>query len=134
VDSATGTVYAATYATIGSDQYSGPGAVAVVDENTDAVTDTIPTNGNGPGGIGFDPVNNTLYVANYDYESPMTSSVVSVINARTNTLTTTVPVGVGPAGLAVDTLRGYVYSANNGPGGGTSTPGSVSVIKAGLAF
>jgi len=131
-DSATGTVYVSTYATIGSEQYSGPGDVAVVDENTDAVTDTIPTDGNGPGGIGFDPFNDTLYVANYDYESPMTASVVSVINARNNTLTTTVPVGVGPAGLALDPYRGYVYSANNGAGGGTSTPGSVSVIKAGL--
>jgi YVTN family beta-propeller protein len=134
VDSATGNVYVSTYATIGSDQYSGPGAVAVVDENTDTVTDTIPTNGNGPGGIAFDPFNDNVYVANYDYESPMLPSVVSVINARNNTLTTTVPVGVGPAGLALDAFRGYVYAANNGAGGSTSTPGSVSVIKTGPVF
>jgi YVTN family beta-propeller protein len=134
VDSTTGTVYVDTYATIGSDQYSGPGAVAVFDERTDTVTNTIPTEANGPSGIAVDSANHTLYVTNYDYESPMTSSVVSVINDRTDTLTTNVPVGVGPFGVAVDPLRGYVYSANNGPGGSSSTPGTVSVIKAAAPF
>jgi len=134
VDPISGTVYVDTYATIGSDQYSGPGAVAVVDERTDTVTNTIPTDANGPSGIAVDPANHTLYATNYDYESPMTSSVVSVINDRTDTLTTNVPVGVGPAGVAVDPIRGYVYSANNGAGGSTSTPGTVSVIKAAPAF
>jgi len=134
VDPATGTVYVDTYATVGSDQYSGPGAVAVFDERTDTVTKTIPTEANGPSGIAVDPANHTLYVTNYDYESPMTSSVVSVINDRTDSLTTNVPVGVGPAGVAVDPIRGYAYSANNGPGGSTSTPGTVSVIKTSPAF
>jgi YVTN family beta-propeller protein len=134
VDPTTGTVYVDTYATIGSEQYSGPGSVAVVDERTDAVVDTIPTDGNGPSGIAVDPANHTLYVTNYDYESPMTASTVSVINDRTDTLTTTVPVGVGPGSVAVDPIRGNVYSTNNGAGGSTSTPGSVSVIKAAPAF
>jgi YVTN family beta-propeller protein len=130
VDSTTGTVYVDTYATIGDDQYSGAGSVAVVDERTDAVTHTIATDGNGPSGIAVDPFNHTLYVTNYDYESPMTASVVSVINDRTDTLTANVPVGVGPAGVAVDPFRGNVYSANNGTGGSTSQPGTVSVIRA----
>jgi len=130
VDSTTGTVYVDTYATIGDNQYSGPGSVAVFDERTDAVTHTIATGGNGPSGIAVDPLNHTLYVTNYDYESPMTASVVSVINDRTDTLTTNIPVGVGPAGVAVDPIRGNVYSANNGTGGSTSQPGTVSVIRA----
>jgi YVTN family beta-propeller protein len=130
VDSATATVYVDTYATIGDDQYSGPGSVAVVNERTDAVTHTISTDGNGPSGIAVDPFNHTLYVTNYDYESPMTASVVSVINDRTDALVANVPVGVGPAGVAVDPIRGSVYSATNGTGGSTSQPGTVSVIKA----
>ncbi|HEX3874643.1 MAG TPA: YncE family protein [Solirubrobacteraceae bacterium] len=131
VDSTTGTVYVGTYATIGDDQFSGPGSVAVFDEHKDAVTRTIATDGNGPSGIAVDPLTHTVYATNYDYESPMTASVVSVIDGRTDTLTANVPVGVGPAGVDVDPIRGRLYSANNGTGGSTSQPGTVSVIKVG---
>jgi DNA-binding beta-propeller fold protein YncE len=39
---------------------------------------------------------------------------VSVINARTDKVTATIPVGVNPFGVAVSPLTGNVYVSNSG--------------------
>ena len=54
----------------------------------------------------MDPATGTVYVANaYD-------GTVSVIDAATNTVTATIPVGSNPGEVAVDPATGTVYVAN----------------------
>ena len=87
---------------------------------------TAPTAsvGGNPVGIGVDPGNHTLYVANN------ADGTVSVIDAMTCNARHTsgcrraapvVPVGAGPIGLAIDRARHTVYVANG-------SDGTVSVI------
>lgn len=56
-----------------------------------------------------------LYITNHD------SNSVSVIDASTNSVTATIPVGNGPSGIAVDVLGRRAYAAN-------SNDGTISVI------
>ena len=51
---------------------------------------------------------NTIYVAN------TTGGTVSVIDGKTNTVTTTIPVGFQPRGAAADRKTNRVYVANFG--------------------
>jgi YVTN family beta-propeller protein len=50
----------------------------------------------------------TIYISNAGSKS------VSVINTTTNTVTATVPVGIGPLGVAVDPAGMRVYVTNAG--------------------
>jgi YVTN family beta-propeller protein len=61
---------------------------------------SIPV-GQGPGSAAFDPVNDFVYVANYDSDS------VSVINGTT--VVTTILLSGPPDGVAVDSSNGEVY-------------------------
>jgi len=56
--------------------------------------------------VGVNPVTNRVYVANYYGDK------VSVIDAATNTVVATVPVGGGPEGVGVDLSSGRIYVAN----------------------
>ena len=66
----------------------------------------------------MDPATHTAYVTNTD------DGTVSVIDAATNAVTATIPVGTSPFGVAVDPAAGTVYVAND------SADGTVSVIDA----
>ena len=70
-----------------------------------AVIATIPV-GNGPGGIAVDRTTGTIYVANDG------SNTVSVISARTGTVTATIPVGRSPQGVAVDARTDTIYAVS----------------------
>jgi YVTN family beta-propeller protein len=61
------------------------------------------------------------YVTNYGGNS------VSVIDTGTNSVTTTIPVGVSPAGVCMNPDGSVIYVVN---GGGSPGPGSVSLIDA----
>jgi YVTN family beta-propeller protein len=57
------------------------------------------------------PDGSKVYVANSGSFNP---STVSVIDTATNTVSATVPVGLGPVGVAVKPDSGKVYVANEG--------------------
>jgi YVTN family beta-propeller protein len=69
--------------------------------------------------VAVDPAAGTVYVTNAN------DGTVSVINAATNTVTATIPVGSSPQGVAVDTATHTAYVTNNGDS-------TVSVISADL--
>ena len=66
---------------------------------------TIPV-GAFPDGAASDPKTKAIYVTNTD------DNTVSVISARTNTVTATIPVGQGPQGVTVDAKTNTAYVAN----------------------
>lgn len=77
----------------------------------------IPTSGI-PYGVAVNPLLNSVYVALLD-------GSVSLIDGKTNTITTTTPVGTSNAGIAVDLLTGNVFTANSV---GAPSTGSVGVL------
>src|SRR5215510_12555663 len=66
-------------------------------------TATIPV-GEIPTRVAVNPKANTIYVTN------LASNTVSVLSGRTNTVTATIPVGIGPVG--VDPKTNTIYVAN----------------------
>jgi YVTN family beta-propeller protein len=101
--------------------------------NTAGCGQTAPTvaAGNGPFFVGIDEPTHTLYVADSG------SNTVSVINAATcnaahtsgcGQTPTTVTVGQGPTGVAVDPVTDTIYVTNSGPGV-DGTGHTVSVIN-----
>jgi len=72
----------------------GDNTVSVINGNTNTMVQTIPV-GNGPVGVGVNPVTNMVYVSN------LSNDTVSVINGNTNTFLTTVFVGKEPIGVGV---------------------------------
>jgi len=99
-------VYVANY---GSD------TVSVIDDSTNAVTDTISV-GTNPIGVAYDSATGAVYVANEE------SNTVSVIDGSTNAVTETITVGTYPFGVAYDSATGEVYVADE-------LPNTVSVIS-----
>jgi YVTN family beta-propeller protein len=93
-------------------------SVSVISGATDTVTATIalgttPNDGT-TGGIAVDPATDTVYAG-----VNVTSNVggLAVINAATNTLTSTITTGVGfPEAVAVDPATDMVYAGYNVPG------------------
>jgi len=63
---------------------------------------------NGAWGTAVNPVTDMLYVTNIG------SNSISVIDASTNSVTTTIAVGASPYEAAVNTVTNMVYVANNG--------------------
>ena len=61
--------------------------------------------------MAVDPAAGTVYVTN-----AADDGTVSVIDAATNTVTATIPVGSGPYAVAVDPAAGTVYVTNGGDG------------------
>lgn len=75
------------------------------------MTAPIPVAARFPQGVAVDPRSNTIYVA---ISGPvLVPGTVLVINGRTNTVTATIHVGVGPVGVAVypKTKTAYVTNA-----------------------
>ena len=70
-----------------------------------------------PAAVAVDPAAGTVYVTNAN------DGTVSVIDAATNAVTATIPVGTYPYGVAVDPAAGTVYVTNYGDA-------TVSVIDA----
>src|SRR5947209_2379210 len=84
----------------------------------------IPLNitvGNGPEGIGVNPVTKMVYIANDD------NSSVSVINATTNSIVATIKVGTNPQGVGVNPKTNMIYVTTNGES--DQEDGNVSVIN-----
>jgi YVTN family beta-propeller protein len=129
VDPVTNTVFV-------TNQAARPGTVSVIDGNScngshphgcaHQPLDTV-TVGGGPSGIAVNPVTGTVYVANTG-QTPNNQPVphgntLSLIDAApchaANTsgckAIGTVPAGVAPAGVAVDTATNTVYVASTGP-------------------
>ena len=101
---ATWLALAATAATASPPSVQGTAGAA---KRCITVTATIPV-GTQPSGVAANPKTNTIYVPNsFD-------STVSVINGRTNTVTTTIPVGSTaiPAGAAANPKTNTIYVAN----------------------
>jgi YVTN family beta-propeller protein len=60
-----------------------------------------------------------IYASNYGQFN--TTGTVSVINGTTNTIVATIPVGIGPNGIAYNQNNGDVYVAN-------SINGTISIV------
>ena len=100
----------------------GADTVSVIDTATNRVVATVPV-GHLPYGVAAHPAGTFVYVANCsndDYAClsdvstafPEVNGSVSVIETATNTVVTTVPVGVDPFGVAVHPAGTFVYVAN----------------------
>ena len=97
--------------------------VSVVDLATGNILEAIPIGAglNGANqGIAVDATRHRVYVTNPDDNS------VTVIDATTNTVVTTVQVGAQPQGIAADPDTGLVYVANTG----VNRAGSVTILDA----
>lgn len=97
-------------------------SVSVIDGATNKVVDNL-TVGVHPGEAAYDPLNGRVYVGNQN----LTESNLSVINATSNTVVGSIPIGGGtPISLIVDPANGYIYvgvEATNG------TAGNVAVVS-----
>jgi YVTN family beta-propeller protein len=107
---------------------NGAGTVSVIDGATDAVTATIPV-GLFPEGVAVNPVTDRIYVTNGSTRVGVGSCgnsvpyTVSVIDGVSNSVTTTILVGICPFGVAVNPSTNLVYVVNE-------FPGAVSVVDA----
>ena len=106
---------------------SNPGTVSVIDGNSCNGTDhsgcaaqpeAAVSVGDGPSGIGVNPVTNTIYVTNTGFGNPVpdghTVSVIDGATCRAGDLSGctsigTVPVGLGPINLTVDPTTNTIY-------------------------
>jgi serine/threonine protein kinase, bacterial len=106
-----------------------PGTVTVIDTTRNTVTATIPV-GINPRGVALDSDTHLVYVVNqnrdlnppddnYVYASQPGS--VAVIDTTRNTVTATIPVGLGPQYVAIDSRTHRLYVTNQ-------TDGTLSVI------
>ena len=98
-------LYVANY---GDPNYSGGNSVSVINSLTNTVTATIimPAGVDGPRGV--TALGSNVYVANFR------SHNVTIIDANTNTVTTTVNVGTGPRGMATVGTDVYVENFEDG--------------------
>ncbi|MFD8478679.1 IPT/TIG domain-containing protein [Kitasatospora sp. NPDC059673] len=89
--------------------------VSVIDTGTNTAVATIPVD-DGPVGVAIAPNGHAVYVANQGNSGgaglAAGGNSVSVIDTATNTVTTTVPVGNAPLGIAVTPSGGAVYVTN----------------------
>lgn len=84
--------------------------IGVIDTKTMALTGTIPLPGcDGPAPLAFDPVNRLLF-------SGCGNKVMTVTDADSGKVLTTVPVGGDPDGIAFDPARKRIYVANRDGG------------------
>src|SRR5919112_312924 len=90
----------------------GSDTVSVINGTTNTLIDEISMDAIAPSSIVYNSLNNYIYVTN------MGSNTVSVINGTSNALVETIPIGLGPYGIAYNQNNGNVYVAN-----------SLSVIK-----
>lgn len=84
--------------------------IGVIDTKTMTLTGTIPLPGcDGPAPLMFDPVNRVLF-------SGCGNKVMTVTDADSGKVLTTVPVGGDPDGIAFDVARKRIYVANRDGG------------------
>lgn len=86
---------------------SGRNAVAVINEKTNSVKNTIKV-GSGPYGIGVNPKTNLVYVSN------SRNNNVSVLDGSNNTIIATITVGTNPKGVSVNPATNRIYVTNQG--------------------
>ena len=82
------------------------------------------TVGNGASGVAVNPLTNRVYVTNSG------DGTVSVIDVRTNKVTTTIPVGDSPDGVAVNPVTNRVYVAGSRSGAVTVIDGATNAVTA----
>ncbi len=92
--------------------------VAVVNATTNTLYTTVAV-GTSPYAIAVLPNGTSAYVTNFNSSIQQSNGtysdgIVSVINANSNTVTTTVTAGINPAGVAVNPAGTLAYVANNG--------------------
>lgn len=106
VNSTAGLVYIAN----SGDQVtsSDDGTVSVIAEQTNRVVN-VWTAGKGPTALAFDQSNNCLYVANF---SDVPTSTVTVLDAISGTIRSTISVGVEPNGIVLDGATQTLYVSN----------------------
>ncbi|MBK9337983.1 MAG: beta-propeller fold lactonase family protein [Lewinellaceae bacterium] len=85
--------------------------VSVIDAQTNSLIIEIPIAGGTPNGIATSPDGNWIYVTT---TASAGQSTVSVIDANTNTITTTILVGDDPRGIVVSPNGNRIYTANIG--------------------
>lgn len=92
------------------------GAATAINTATDTVTANVPTSSGGDiEGVAYSPDGNTVYATEMGVEDqPPMTGLLAVINAATNSLVATIPVGVFPGPVAVTPDGGTVYVANLG--------------------
>jgi YVTN family beta-propeller protein len=105
--------------------FGNPGTVSRIDttQSPPAVIGSPIEVGIGPSDITYDPIHQTMYVANSQ------SGTVSVIDTTQNPPAVTgipITVGTGPVFIAYDPINQQMYVTNEGPGGMGGT--TVSVI------
>ncbi|CAN5608620.1 hypothetical protein BH10PSE14_BH10PSE14_08130 [soil metagenome] len=84
--------------------------IGVIDVRTMALTGTIPLPGcDGPAPLAFDPANRVLF-------SGCSNKVMTVTDADTGTVLTSVAIGGDPDGITFDPVRKRVYVANRDGG------------------
>jgi len=91
--------------------------VKVIDLTTDTVTATVDMNTSQNWGMALAPDGSARYVANADnLNLPGAGASVDVISTATNTVTATIPLGVGtfPTGLALSPDGSTIYTADQG--------------------
>ncbi len=111
-DPANGELYLTNY---GSNNVSVISDVNINDGGGPKVAGAIPV-GSSPEAITYDAVNGEIDVANFGGDS------VTVISGATNSVVATVPVGIGPSGIAAS--GGFVYVVNSGSDSMTVIDGS----------
>ncbi|MCI4323301.1 MAG: YncE family protein, partial [Thermoplasmata archaeon] len=77
----------------------------------------------------YDPANGEIWVSNGNYNGENIFGNESVISDTTNTVTATIPVQIGPVGIAYDSSNSEMYVANEGGTNLANLQGSVSVIS-----
>ncbi|MET8426856.1 serine/threonine-protein kinase [Nocardia sp. NPDC004860] len=102
-----------------------------------AVTAVVPV-GISPSGIAVDPIAETAYVANWGDYAKKAGGSISIIDLRTNQVTTTIEIPHFPTGVAVDSESRKVYVTGSAPSSTVTersddivdVSGSVTVIDA----
>ncbi len=111
---------------------TGAGSVFVIDTLTNTLISSIRTIANDTPWVAFDPISQTIYATSLDYNSYIGG--VMVIDAKTNTVTDTIPMN-DVQGLALDTMGRTLYVSLSGQSantinvistGGTTCPSDVS--------
>ncbi len=119
-DSLTGDLYVANWAG------GNPGNVTVISVTTDRIVDWIPV-GAGPYQPAFNPMNDKVYISNYE------SNNVTVISGVNHTVVASIPVGTGPEAAVVDPFTGQVFISNSGDGTVSIIDSSTDAVSSTLA-